>query len=483
MTLNFQPKEVFKFFEDISKIPRGSGNEKEITNYLVDFAKERNLEVFVDDWLNVIIKKDATQGYEDAPVVIIQGHTDMVCEKNEDKKHDFEKDPISLVVDGDIIRADNTTLGADNGVAVAMGLALLDSKDIPHPPLEVVLTSQEEIGLIGANNIDASELKGKIFLNIDTAEEGYFVTSCAGGITATINLEVDLQELPKDYIQYELFIYGLKGGHSGMEINKQRGNATVLLGRTINHLMDKMDLLVGNINGGLKQNAITREAKAIIAIKETDIHNLKREIEELENIYKDECKITDKNLKMTLKENTNQVKMYSKKDSLRVLSTICLLPNGVVSKSLEIPNLVETSANLGVVTTIDNIVEFKYCMRSNVESKKNYLKQKVLELVKLIDGNVCISGDYPAWQYNPSSPIREIFVKVYKKHYGKEPIVTALHAGLECGVFSKKIPGIDLISFGPDIFNAHTPEESMSASSIKNVWDMLVSALGELNKI
>jgi dipeptidase D len=480
MLSNAEPKKVFQYFSEICQIPHGSGNEKAIAEYLVKFANERNLEVIKDEWLNVIIKKSGTKGYENSPTVILQGHTDMVCEKNESKIHDFKKDPIKLVVEGDIIRADDTTLGADNGIAVAYGLALLDANDISHPPIELVFTSEEEVGLIGATNLDPNLLKGKIFLNMDTEEEGFFVTSCAGGCRVKINLPIKYDVVSKEYNLFQLKISGLKGGHSGMEINKERANANVLIGRTLGILFKKYDISFGDLHGGIKENAIPREAKVVISCKQSDLNNIKNDVINLQAMYRNEYKVSDKNIELVINNYSDSAKIFNKETCSKVIKGIVLCPNGINAMSLDIPELVETSSNLGVITTFEDTLVYQCSVRSSVESKKAFLIEKIDFLADDIGAKIEQTGDYPGWEYSHDSKVRAVFIEAYREQYGEEPILTAIHAGLECGLFSKKIPGLDVISFGPDIFNAHTPQECMSITSVKNVWNMLVSALAKM---
>lgn len=475
---NLKSFRVFHFFEEISKIPRPSFHEKAISEYLVKFAKERNLEVRVDDTFNVVIKKSATSGYENSKVVAIQGHTDMVCEKNKDVEHDFLKDPIKLIYDGDILKADKTTLGSDNGIAVAMALAILDSNDIPHPPIEAIFTACEESGMEGVNTLDVSDLKANIFLNIDSDEEGIFTVGCAGGVKCDIEIPVNFES--NDKSSYCFGVYGLMGGHSGIDVNKGRANSNKLLARALNILSKDIDLSLNKIEGGAKDNAIPREAEAIISINDKDLDLLQEKIKDLEKIYKIEYKNTDPNLHLKLEKVENQQKALCKDDFNKILTSLMILPNGVQTMSTEIENLVESSINLGVIKTNEDKIEIVASIRSALSSKKEFIMEQVELYLKSIGGSIIFRGSYPAWEYNANSVIRDKCIKVYKEMYNKEPKLQIIHAGLECGLFSQKMPHLDLVSFGPNLYDIHTPDERASISSIDRTWQFLLNLLKDL---
>lgn len=476
---NLQSAKVFHFFEEISKIPRASFNEEAISKYLVDFAKQRNLEVYSDDAFNVVIKKSSTKGYENAPVVAIQGHTDMVCEKNKDVDHDFSKDPIKIIYDGDFIKADRTTLGADNGIAVAMALALLDDDNIPHPPIEAIFTSCEESGMEGVNALDTSDLKATMFLNIDSEDEGVFTVGCAGGVKCNINLPVNF--LTNDKSSYCVGVYGLTGGHSGIDINKGRANANRLLARLLNTLSKEIDFCLNSIQGGAKDNAIPREAEAIISINDSDFALLQQKVKDIENIYKCEYQNTDKSLLLKIEKVENENKCFDKQSFDNIITSLLLLPNGVQTMSTDIEGLVESSINLGVVKTNENGVEIIGAIRSAVSSKKELIMNQVELFVKMAKGNIIFRGSYPAWEYKKESVIRDKCTSVYKQMYGEEPKLEIIHAGLECGLFSQKMPHLDLISFGPNLYDIHTPDERASISSIDRTWQFLLALLKQLH--
>lgn len=475
---NLEPKSVFSFFEDLTQIPRCSGNEKKISDYLVEFAKKRSLEVIQDKALNVIIKKPGTKGYENAPTVILQGHMDMVCEKNKDTDHDFSFEPLKLRIEDDMIKATGTTLGADNGIAVAYALAILDSDEIPHPPLEVLITAEEETGMGGANNLDHNNLKGKILINIDSEEEGTLLVSCAGGIRNIISIPIEWDNPSGDLLTYELRIRGLKGGHSGMEINKERGNSNIILGRILQGISINNDLYLAKISGGAKMNAIPRESDATLLVNSKDKTKIEEEIREWNKIIGNELKTADSDFRIEFEQSNGKYeKTFSKETMRKLLVALTLIPNGVQTMSVEIEGLVQSSTNLGVLTTTEESVLLECAIRSSVKTLKLDIVRKMGVLANLIGANSESEGDYPAWEYRKDSYIREVFVDCYKKIYGKGPIITAIHAGLECGLFDEKFDDLDMISLGPNMYDVHTPNEHVSISSTKRVWEYILKVL------
>ncbi|MDU7365127.1 aminoacyl-histidine dipeptidase [Clostridium sp.] len=477
---NLEPKSVFKYFEEISQIPRGSGNEKSISDYLVSVAKKLNLEVIQDKALNVIIKKPGTEGYENSETVILQGHMDMVCEKNKGTDHDFQKDPLKLRVVDDMVYATDTTLGADNGIAVAYALAILESTDIPHPPIEVLITTDEETGMSGAMAISKEHINGKILLNLDNEEEGHLLVSCAGGIRSKHTLNVTLEDAG-DYDNFlHIAVRGLKGGHSGMEINKERGNSNKIMGRILKSLLS-LDYKLVSVNGGSKNNAIPREADAIIALKSEGVAKAKELINNWNPILLNELKTQDPGVNISILENTENVeKVFTKESTEKTVNLLYLIPNGINSNSVEIKNLVESSTNLGVVTTEGNKVEFDSAIRSSVASLKDEIVLRSKTIAELIGADFETTAGYPEWQYDNESKVRGICQDVYKRMYGKDAKIVAIHAGVECGLFNEKLGKLDMISFGPDLYDVHTPQEHMSITSVKNVWDYLLEVLKAL---
>lgn len=477
---NLEPKAVFEYFEEISNIPRGSGNEKEISDYLLNFGKSLGLESIQDKALNVIIKKPGTKGYENAPTVIIQGHMDMVCEKNNGVEHDFEKDPLKLRIVDDYIYATDTTLGADNGIAVAYAMAILASNDIQHPPIEVLITTDEETGMSGAMAIDKENIDGKILINLDNEEEGYLLVSCAGGVRSTGTINIEKQDI-KDKALIKINISGLKGGHSGMDIIKERGNSNKILGRVLKGLSREVKFNIISLNGGSKNNAIPREAEAIISTSINDEETVMNVIKNWNDIIASELRAQDPGVKIEGSiASENLEKEFTDESTSKVLDLLYLYPNGINSKSVDIDGLVESSTNLGVLTTNDTTVEFDSAIRSSVPSLKEEIVLRSKTIVELLGGEFTTTSDYPAWQYNPDSQIREICQRVHKELYGKEAEIVAIHAGVECGLFNEKLGNLDMISFGPNLYDVHTPDEHMSISSVKNCYEYLKAILKEI---
>lgn len=473
-----EPKKVFQYFEAISNIPRCSGNEKTISDYMVSFANELGLQVIQDDVYNIIIKKPATKGYEKAPTIIIQGHLDMVCEKNADVIHDFKKDPLKLYIDGDLIKARGTSLGADNGAAIAYQMAILTSDDLEHPNLEMLMTIDEERGMTGVANMHPEHLDGRILINLDTEEEGEFLVSCAGGIRTQLAIPYTPIKPNRELQFYDLSITGLQGGHSGAEIHLERGNANVLMGRLLHALREQMDFELATVNGGTKDNVITRESMVTLGIDKTNREALQVLVDEWNKIFKNELRVQDPYVKVAV-EITQIIPEYvlSKQVRDKSIGILILHPNGVQGVSMDMDDLIETSLNLGIVQTTANKIIFSSALRSSVPTQKEKLVLKIEELAKFIGADFSKTSDYPAWVYEPNSPIRELAISVYEKMYGTAPAIKAIHAGLECGFISEKLPGIDMISFGPNIRGAHTPDENLSIRSTKNVWEFLVELL------
>lgn len=478
---HLEPREVFGYFEEITRIPRGSGNEREISNYLVDFSKRNGLEVIQDKAMNIIIKKPGTSGYENSPTVIIQGHMDMVNEKNKGTLHDFDRDPLKLRIVDDMIYATGTTLGADNGIAVALSMALLASKDIPHPPLEVLVTTEEETGMGGAMALNANDLKGRLLINIDSEEEGKLLVSCSGGIRMIQKLAIKWEDADSAKVPYTLSVRGLKGGHSGMEINKGRGNSNKILGRILNDISNEIDFCLQEINGGAKMNAIPREADAVLMINSSDASKLEKKIAEWNAILKNELRTPDPDVNIVLEKSNKKVqRVFSKSTKENTIASLVLIPNGIQSMSMDIPGLVESSTNLGVITTTDSTVEFQSAIRSSVKSLKYSILNQAKMVAKFLGAELNPDSDYPEWEYNPDSKLRTLFERVYKDKFGKEAEITAIHAGVECGLFGEKMKGLDMISIGPNLYDVHTPNEHLSISSTQRTWEYLLAVLKEI---
>lgn len=466
---NIELKEVFKWFEEISKIPRESGHEKEISDFLVEFAKERNFEVYRDSANNVIIKKCGTDGYQNKNAVIIQGHMDMVCEKTKDSKHNFRKDAIELIVEGDILRANNTTLGGDDGIAIAMGLALLDSKNIPHPPIEFLATTSEETGMDGALAITGEHFKGKTLINIDSEEEGVFLVSCAGGLNTLTEFEIKRESAKENFESLKIEISGLKGGHSGIEINKQRANAIKILGRLLYAV--KKDICLAFIEGGTKHNAIAKNSEAIIITKNAKI--IKNILEELSQKIKNEYKTEDSQMQIKIEKCKDVKEFITKEISDNIIDFMNLAPNGVLYTSREINGLVQTSANNGVLKEKNGKLIFTISIRSSLESSIEEIASIVEIASKRTNAKFEKVNWYPAWEYDKNSKIKDIALSVYKKVTGKDAKIEAIHAGLECGILKRVLPEVDMISLGPNLYDVHTPAEHLSVSSVDRTWKFL----------
>lgn len=472
-------EKVFTYFEDISKVPRCSGDEKAISDYLVGFAKSHNLEVIQDDVYNVIIKKPATPGYENAPGVILQGHMDMVCVKKSNKVHDFTKDPIVLKYIDDMIYADGTSLGADNGVAVAIAMAVLTSENVKHPALEALFTVDEESGMTGAKNINPEHISGEILINLDSEGEGKLLVSCAGGLGTTINIDADWIDASSDLDSYCISVSGLKGGHSGTEIDEERGNAIKLLGRVLYDIYKETPFYISNIRGGTKANVIPSFAETGILIPKDKILDAEEKIKKWNKILKNEFKVSDSDVEVLLKKSTVKFEKMSSSTE-KVLDILVAVPNGVQAMSTSIDGLVETSLNLGVLTTDDKGICFEFSIRSSVGTRKEYIKEQLYNIAKLANVEFEIIDEYPSWEYNPESKVRDVCQRVYKEKYGKEPEIFAIHAGVECGLFEEKLPGLDMISMGPNAYDAHTTNEHVSISSMRRLYEYLVDILKEL---
>lgn len=474
-----KPKKVFKYFEKICGIPHGSGNTKQISDYCVSFAKKRGLRYIQDNSNNVIIFKDGTQGYEDSAPVMIQGHLDMVCEKTPECNIDFEKDGLALRLENGIISADGTTLGGDDGIAVAMALAILASDDIPHPPLEVVLTVDEEIGMLGAADLDCSPLQSRFMLNIDSEDEGILLVSCAGGTTATCRLDVNRIEVAGTAVTFK--IEGLTGGHSGVEIDKGRANSNQLMGRLLNEFNKKISYDLISVSGGLKDNAIPRETTAKLVIKADDIPDVKAMVVKYYNIFSSEYRTTDPQLDINVYVDGEGTFMAADESSKKaMIAALVNLPGGIQRMSTDIPGLVQTSLNMGILKTTDSEMVMSFAVRSSLGSEKEELVSRLTSLMEVLGGKIELMGDYPAWEYKPDSRLRDLMIEVFEEQYGKKPAVAAIHAGVECGLFAGKLPGLDCVSIGPDMKDIHTPAECMDVASVQRTWKYVLEVLRRL---
>lgn len=480
---HLQPNSVFKYFEEICSIPHGSGNTTMMTDYLMNFAKERNIWAIRDEIGNVIMRKPATAGYEEVPGVIIQGHMDMVAVKKPDCPKDMATEGLDLAIDGDYIHAIGTSLGGDNGVAVAYGLAIMDADDLCHPEVEAIFTVDEETGLYGAKAIDMSEIRGTRFLNLDSEEEDTFLTSCAGGATVIGNMPLEI--VSKEGVKVTVALKGLQGGHSGADIHKERGNALYLLARVLKHASKTVDFNLCDMNGGTVDNAIPREAFATVVVAADQVDAFLYSIKTSEQKLQNEYVKRDPGLYVevaTTSENANQADGYAVWDTVstnNALNLFVAAPVGVQAMSQDIEGLVETSLNLGVVKTYDNNLSIIYSVRSSIESAKEALIEKLEIIFKMNHASFEIEGEYPGWAFRQDSPLRDKLSRVYEEMYGKKPNIAAMHAGLECGLFLQKKPDLDCVSFGPIMCSIHTTEEKMSISSTRRVWNFLVAVLAD----
>lgn len=470
------PQRVFYYFEQIAAIPHGSRNTKAISDFLVNFAKEHNLVWYQDENNNVVIVKEASAGYEAAEPIIIQGHMDMVCEKEKGVDIDFEKDGLKLYIDGDFLKAEGTTLGGDDGIAVAYALALLDSQEIAHPKLEVVITVDEEIGMLGADAIDLSMLTGHTMLNIDSDVEGSFLTGCAGGMA--VNVTLPIKRVMQSGEKVALTITGLEGGHSGSEIDKEHGNANILMGRLLRALFEETPFGIISLAGGLKDNAIPRECVTELLVPQENVNLVKEIADKLDIELKKEFMTADPSVCIEFEDLGKKEESILDFGSVsRVIFYLRSVPNGVQHMSQVMHGMVETSLNLGIMELKEDALYTVTSIRSSVGTRKADLLDRVTAIVELLGGEAEEEGDYPAWEYKQDSSLRPQIAKVYKQLYGKDPVFETIHAGLECGLLSEKIKNLDCVSFGPDNFDIHTPKERLSISSTGRVWDFIVEFL------
>lgn len=474
-----QPSAIWGFFYDITQIPRPSKKEERILAYLLDFARNHNLEAKQDKAGNILITKPATTGKENAPTVILQSHVDMVCEKNSDITHDFDNDPIETIIEGDWIKANGTTLGADNGIGMAAQLAVLAADDIAHGKIEALFTVDEETGLTGAYSLEKDFLSGDILINLDTEEEGEIYIGCAGGKGTRAGFKYKQKEAPKKYFWFKAAVKGLRGGHSGSDIDKGLGNANKILTRFLHSLIrKKYDMILSEISGGNLHNAIPREAHAILGVKEKYKEDIRVKLNTFLAEVQEEYRHTEPNLEILLESVQIPSKVINRKATEKLILALNACPHGVIGMSNDIPGLVETSTNLASVKMIDNhLIEVGTSQRSSVESQKNYVVNMVSSVFDLAGAKVTHSEGYPGWKPNPESKILQLAVSEYKSLYAKEAKVKAIHAGLECGLFLEKYPNLDMISIGPDMTDVHSPDEKMKISSVGKFWDLLIKIL------
>ena len=475
---NLNPKIVFHYFEDLAGIPHGSTDTKKISDYCVRFAKEHGLVYYQDKLNNVIIIKEATRGYENSPGIIIQGHLDMVCEKITEDTIDFLEQGLTLDIDGDYLFAKDTSLGGDDGIAIAMALAVLASNDLKHPRIEAVFTVDEEIGMLGAAELDVSVLTAKKFLNIDSEAEGVFTVSCAGGVTAESNLPILRQSFEGTLCK--LSIKGLMGGHSGVEIHKGRGNANVLMGRLLYTISKKFPFRINALAGGQKDNVITNEASSEILLSEDKFDMLQEIVLSYHAALKHEFKTSDPGVAVTLEKLQNtSIKSLDEESTKKIIFILMNFPRGIQSMSMDIDGLVQTSLNLGILKLSDNNLSATFAVRSSVETELSALTDRLTSITEYLGGTMSFTGRYPAWEFKKDSSFRDTLTSIYKKQYGESPKIEAIHAGLECGLFSGKIKDLDCVSIGPDMSGVHSVNERLSISSVERVWKFLTAVLEE----
>ena len=471
-----EPANVLRFFEEICAIPHGSGNTKLISDYLVAFAKERNIRYIQDEANNVLLFQEGTCGMENHEPVIIQGHMDMVCEKDESCPLDMDVDGLDLTHDGKYIFAKGTTLGGDDGIAVAYALALLDDTSIPHPPLEVIITVDEEIGMLGAAVIDLSELKGRTLVNVDSEEEGVFTVSCAGGATATINLPVERRAVYGPCIR--LVVDGLQGGHSGVEIHMNRANANKVMGEFMSRIQNLMPLCLTSYTGGSKDNAITRSAQANLVAMGTNLERINGIAEALQAEIREQYNEPEATVQ-AFDVDALGGNALTTEATAKVIGLLCATPNGVQAWSKDIDGLVQTSLNMGIAKLGDTM-KITFSVRSSVNNEKVELLGQLEKLAAFYGAEYSVMGEYPAWEYKADSKLRDTMVKLYVDMFGKEPEVVAIHAGLECGLLSEKLPGLDCVSIGPQMYDIHTSREKLEIASVKRTWNFLLEILKAL---
>jgi len=469
-------EQVFKYFREICSIPHGSCNMEKIADYCVNFADSLGLKSVRDTANNVIIYKKGSKGYENSSPVILQGHLDMVCQKTADSEIDFLNDKIEVYTDGDYLKAKNTTLGGDNGIAVSMIMAILADNNLSHPPIEAVFTTDEEIGMIGASQLEFSLLSAKKMINLDSEEEDVVTVSCAGGSDFTACIPIVRES--KRGINVTVTLDGLKGGHSGVEINKGRVNADILMGRFLNHLAGTCDFEIISINGGNKGNAIPNRCVADLVVQNPD--SFKAEAQEYLNVIKNEISARENNFSFLLKINSDgEYPVIASDAKQSIISAIYTVPNGIIEMSAEIDGLVETSLNLGILQTETDRILLNFALRSNKQSALNALEDRLTAFFAFIDSQISVSGHYPPWEYKENSDLRELYIKNYKSVFGKEVRVEAIHAGLECGIFSANIPDLDCIAIGPDLSDVHTVNEKLSISSTIRIFNLILKILQE----
>lgn len=474
---NLNPERVWKHFYSLCQIPHPSKKESQIVEFVKKFGEGLGLETIVDKVGNVIIRKPATPGMENRKGIVFQGHLDMVPQKNSDTKHDFEKDPIEAYVDGEWVKAKGTTLGADNGMGCAAAMAVLEAKDLVHGPIEALFTVDEETGMTGANSLQPGILNGDILMNLDSEDEGELYVGCAGGVDVNVKMNYKQIDTPASYCAYKLSITGLKGGHSGMDINIGRANSNKLLFRFLNHCIYHFDFKLGEVLGGSLRNAIPRESFATVIVLQNQATKFEEDVKRFLEIYKSEFSATEPDMKMIAEKVETPRKVMDDDAKLKIIKATFACPHGVERMSDAMPGLVETSNNLAIIKCIDGVYTVNCLTRSSVDSAKEGAMYKIGTIFDLIGAEVSFDGAYPGWKPNMESPILKTMQKTYNDLYGKTPEIKAIHAGLECGILGAVYPNWDMISFGPTIRFPHSPDEKVNIKSVQKFWDFIVATL------
>lgn len=474
---HLEPKLVWHHFEEICKYPRPSKKEEKIAEYVLSVGKRLGLQTERDKFGNILIRKPATPGKENLKTVVLQGHIDMVCESNRGVQHDFDNDPIQPYIDGDWVKAKGTTLGADNGIGVAAALAVLESKDVEHGPIECLFTLDEETGLTGASSLKKGWMKADILINMDSEELGTIFIGCSGGKNTAAKFKAKMEKASKNHVSFELKVAGLKGGHSGLEIHVGRGNAVKILNRLIFEYSKENTLRLASINGGNKHNAIPREAFAVVAVPKKDEKSLKKFVSKFNDKVKAEFSAIEPDLQVSLEKHDMPEKFMDEKTQSRLVNALYSIPHGVLKMSNDIPGLVETSNNLAVVETVGKNINIVTSQRSSVASENVDMTNMVTSVLLLAGAEVSYGDGYPGWKPDINSDILKVFKYTFNKMYGKEPHVTAIHAGLECGIIGEKYPEMEMISFGPTMFGVHSPDEKLQISTVPEFYNQLVNVL------
>ena len=480
-----EPQKVFDYFYQITQVPRPSKKEEKIREYVIGIAKKLNREFQEDAAGNIVIRKPASQGYETSPAVVLQGHVDMVCEKTKDAAIDFDNDPIQVHIDGDYIKAHQTTLGADNGIAVATMLAILEDENVKHGPLELLFTIDEETGLTGATKLDPKMLKGRYLINLDSEDEGMLFVGCAGAKDCLLTVPVKWKESHhEDLLRLDIKVDGCVGGHSGLDIHLGRANAIKVLTRVLWNIHNEFGIRICDIRGGTRRNAIPRDADAVVMVPTDELNAIRKRIQSLQKTIKAEFKTTDPNIKIMFKETANQKSpMMKKSQTTGLLNLLYGLPHGVIAMSNDIPGLVETSVNLATLETNKTSIVIGSSHRSSVESEKRDIVERVFAIASLAGADVEETEGYPGWKPNMNSKVLKACKEVFEGIYGVEPKITAIHAGLECGIIGEKFSDMEMISFGPTIKNAHSPDECLHIPSVKPFYESVIRVLDKMTTV